>query len=148
MSRGRQRPEHSGDELRLLGTLPGVYRGGRIGQQDQVHRGLVDEQIAIVFHVFRWRRQQEHEIAVFAAAVRNQRQFRLLSFQLGDDFKIASGRVFLRVELDVRRVLGLGRPHGVRRRRDPRKRHDRIDLHGSIESLRRGCSRSMSLCRA
>ena len=72
----------------------------------------------------------QHEVAVVAAAMRDQHHVGLLAVQLDDDLEIARRRVLLGGELDVGRVRRLLRPaRGASGEVDVLQRHGRVELH-------------------
>ena len=86
---GRQRPEQRRDELGLRRAARGVHRGRGVGQDQQVQR------LAVGQHVRAASRRpapggvsMQHEVAVVAAAVRDQHHVRLPAVDLDHHLEI------------------------------------------------------------
>ena len=127
----RERLQHGGDELALAASRwPASIEADVSASRIRSSGCLVGQQVAVVLCVFRGRRQQQHEIAVVAAAVWNQRQLRLLSLQLGNHLEIArracipapSNSTWAECSVWAVRTACVGEATFF-------KRHDRVDLH-------------------
>ena len=144
---GRQRGQQGGDQLGLPLAAGGVHRGRRVGQDQQLQRLAVGQQLPLQLAFAlgpltpcpspggeeSWRRELHHEVAVVAAAVRDQHHVRLPALHLDHRLEILRRRVFLGAELDVGRMRGQGVAGRVRRRTDRLQRLRRIDLHVDLK---------------
>ena len=133
----RQGREQRADEGRLLRTLPGIDRRGRVGDDQQLQRLAIGQQRPIPIPVRARRRELKHEVAVVAAAVRDHDDVGLAPLGLDDDLEIARRRVFLGRELDVSRVERPLVACRMRRRGHALERDDGVHLHVDAQLAQR-----------
>ena len=92
----------------------------------------------------RWRELNE-EVAVVAAAVRDDDHIFALPRDFDDRLEIAGRRVLLRGEFDVARVLGLSQSRVVRRRCDALEARGGVDLHVDLQIAERVLFQQLAL---
>ena len=117
------------EDRALCGALRPVHRCGRVGKHQELQRLAVGDERTFPVAGGPWRRELDHEVAIVAAAMRNDDDVARPVLDFDDCLEIARRRVFLRRELDVAGMLGLLRADEVRRGRHALERCRRVDLH-------------------
>jgi len=124
-----------------------VHRGRGVRDQEQIERPLLRKQVTLPLTLRRIRRrEQQHEVAVLAAAVGDDGQ-RAAAVDVDRQLEVALGGVLLRVELGRRRVRRVTDAHLVRRRREALQRHGGADAHVDPELTQRAAPQQLAAQR-